>query len=396
MERRIEQDSGGTAGIAVAIVSITAVGLGISLAIPLLSLTLERRGVPAGWIGINAAFFGLASMLATPFVPRLAARFGTKPALAASVLAGAATLPFFYLIDAFWVWFLLRLISGTAVAVTFVLSEFWIAAAAPQARRGLVMGIYATSLSVGLALGPAVLVVTGTEGILPFLAGAGVIGFAAVPVLVARVSSPTIDGHARGAFARFLVLAPAATAAALVVGLAESGSFALLPVYGSRLGHPAETVILFAAAMTLGNVALQIPLGMLSDRVDRRWLLFAFALAGLAGMIALPFVADALVPTLVLLFVWGGFIGGLYTVGLAHLAQRFNGADLVAANSAFVFCYSAGALIGPAALGFGIEASDPHGYAIVLGACFLAYLCLLAVRIGQARADHGASGSGST
>ena len=144
-------------------------------------------------------------------------------------------------------------------------------------------------------------------------------------------------------------------------------------------------MVLFAAAMTLGNVALQVPLGLLSDRFDRRRLLLVSAVAGLIGAAALPLVARDLVPTLILLFVWGGFAGGLYTVGLAHLAQRFTGADLAASNSAFVFAYAAGALVGPAILGLGMELADPHGFAIGLAAAFLGYVALILARIEAAR-----------
>jgi len=371
--------------LVVAIASITAVGLGISLAIPLLSLTLESRGVAPGWIGVNAAAWGLASMVMTPFVPGLAARLGLRPMLAGSILIGAATLPLFYFISDFWLWFPLRFMSGGALATTFVLSEFWIAATAPATRRGLVMGIYATVLSIGFALGPGVLALTGTSGVRPFLTGALIIALAALPVIAAPVRSPVIEAHPHGGFMRYLWIAPAATAAAFIFGSAESGSFALLPVYGSHLGYATQSVVFFAAAMTLGNVALQVPLGLLSDRFDRRRLLLISAVAGLVGAVLLPFVAHMLVPTLVLLFVWGGFAGGLYTVGLAHLAQRFAGADLAASNSAFVFAYAGGALVGPAILGFGMELSDPHGFAIVLAAAFLAYVVLVAARIASAR-----------
>ncbi|HZP18733.1 MAG TPA: MFS transporter [Bauldia sp.] len=380
-----EADGGSTLGLAVAIASVTAVGLGVSLAIPLLSLTLQARGVDPGWIGINAAASGLASMVATPFVPAVARRTGTGMLLAVAILAVAATLPLFYLVGDFWLWFPLRFISGAAIAATFVLSEFWIAAAAPPGRRGLVMGIYATVLSIGFALGPAILSLTGTESILPFLVGAGAIALAVVPVIVAPVKSPIVGRLVRGAFLRFLIVAPAATLAAFVFGIAESGSFAILPVYGSHAGHPADTVVLFGAAMTLGNVALQIPIGLASDRFDRRRLLFICASAGLAGVALMPLLVGSLWPALLLLFVWGGFIGGLYTVGLAHLAGRFTGGDLAAANSAFLFCYAAGTLLGPAALGLGIEAIDPHGFALFLGVPFVAYVGLVLLRMRQSR-----------
>src|SRR4051794_23126254 len=94
-----------TLSLIVAIASITAVGLGISLAIPLLSLTLEARGVVPGWIGANAAAWGFASMATTPFVPSIAARYGIRRLLAGSILGGAVILPFFFFVTDFWLWF---------------------------------------------------------------------------------------------------------------------------------------------------------------------------------------------------------------------------------------------------------------------------------------------------
>ena len=41
-------------------------------------------------------------------------------------------------------------------------------------------------------------------------------------------------------------------------------------------------------------------------------------------------------PLPALLFVWGGVVGALYTVGLAHLGARFTGPDHSSANAAFV------------------------------------------------------------
>jgi len=140
-------------GLVAAIGSIAGVGLGFSITLPLLALTLEDRGISSTWIGINTAFWGLSSLAITPFVSRIAARLGTAQALALSILALAAALPLFYL-SPFWLWFPLRLVAGAALTTTFVLSEFWINVAAPPGKRGVVMGIYATVLSIGFAMGP--------------------------------------------------------------------------------------------------------------------------------------------------------------------------------------------------------------------------------------------------
>jgi hypothetical protein len=53
-----------------------------------------------------------------------------------------------------------------------------------------VLGIYATVLSLGFAAGPLIFSLIGSEGILPFLIGAGIILLAAVPIIMARKENP--------------------------------------------------------------------------------------------------------------------------------------------------------------------------------------------------------------
>jgi MFS family permease len=56
---------------------IFANGLGMGLSLPLFSLLLERNGVSATLNGANAMAGAVAMIIITPFIPALAARFGT-------------------------------------------------------------------------------------------------------------------------------------------------------------------------------------------------------------------------------------------------------------------------------------------------------------------------------
>jgi len=165
----------------------------------------------------------------------------------------------------------------------------------------------------------------------------------------------------------------------------ESGAFALLPLYGQRVGHARDLVVVLGVGVTIGNILLQMPMGLLSDRVDRRKLLFAIAAFGLIGAILLPFVSASFWPFMAALALWGGIVGALYTVGLAHLGSRFSGEDLAAANAAFIFCYSLGGLAGPAVIGAAMDAWNPHGFAAALAVFFAAYLALVIWRIVSSR-----------
>ncbi len=154
-------------GIAAAIGAISAVGTSLSLGLPLLGIVLEQRGVSSAAIGFNSAMAGVASVVTTPFVPKLAARFGAARLLAVMLVVSTLTFPLFYVFDSYVAWLGLRLVFHGAINGAFVLSEFWISALAPKARRGLVLGIYATVLSLGFAVGPAILALVGSKGRCP-------------------------------------------------------------------------------------------------------------------------------------------------------------------------------------------------------------------------------------
>jgi MFS family permease len=373
--------------VSAAIASISAVGIAIGLGIPLLSVILESRGYSATMIGANTATAGLASIAAAPAATPLAARFGVVPVMLLMIVAGAFSFIGFYFAPAFWMWFPLRVILHSALTVLFILSEFWINASAPPQRRGLVLGVYATVLSLGFAFGPWLFARVGSSGFTPFGIAFALVIAAMIPVLAAWSQSPRMHGEGDGrGFWRYLFMVPTATAAVLVFGAVETGGFALFPVYGSNIGYSEKDAALLLSMVGLGNVVLQIPLGLASDRIrDRRLLLAACAVTGLAGMVVLPFISANWTLTAAMLFIWGGVVAGLYTIGLAHLGSRLSGRDLASANAAFVLCYGLGMLAGPQAIGVGMDRLGPDGFAYVLAVFFALYIVLVGSRIVATR-----------
>jgi MFS family permease len=367
--------------LAAAISCIVAVGIGLSLSIPLLSFALDAKGASRTLIGVNTAMGGVASILLAPFIAGWAMRFGVRTILVAAALLGIVSLMAFYVVEPIWAWFPLRFVFSVALTVLFVLSEYWINAAAPEAKRGLVLGIYATALSLGFAAGPYILVKLGTAGIAPYLAGSVLFALATVPVLIAGKAAPTIEEEPSRGFASFLWAAPTATLAALIFGAAETGAFALLPLYGTAVGLDVAGAATLVSLMSLGNLAFQIPMGLIADRVDRRYVLLACGLVGLVGMAIATFMALPVFWLRVLLFVWGGIVAGMYTVGLAHLGARFRGGDLAQANAAFVVMYSAGLMIGPPLAGLGMDLRPPEGLPATFACLFAIYVGVVLRRI---------------
>ncbi|CDN91090.1 MFS transporter [Agrobacterium tumefaciens] len=364
-----------------AISAISAVGVAIGLGLPLLSIILEKRGISSTMIGVNSAMAGVAAMMAAPVTTKIAHDFGVARTMLFAVVVSALSALCFYFADAFWMWFPLRIVFHGATTTLFILSEYWINMTAPPKKRGMVLGIYATGLAVGFAVGPLLFSVVGSEGILPFIVGAAIILLAAIPIFMARGESPELDERPNHHFVRYVWLVPMASAAAFVFGSVQAGGLSLFPIYATREGFNESQAALLLTVMGIGNMVFQIPIGLLSDRMkDRRTMLALMAFAGVCGTLALPLLVDSWILVAALLLFWGGLVSGMYTVGLTHLGSRLKGADLVAANAAFIFCYAMGTIAGPQAVGISMDVAGTDGFAWALAVFFGLYVVLYGFR----------------
>ena len=375
------QQNGQSRVIVASILLVTLVGVALSVANPLLSLEMERWGISSTVSGLTATAAGLGTVLAVPLVPRLSRLFGVPAVISVALAISAAAMMLFYLVPNVLAWSLLRFVLGCGIGIIFTLAEYWINAAANPAKRGLVMGFYATALYAGFAAGPVILALIGTSGWLPYGITGALMAFGLIPLALAGRDTPRIDEPASGSVARFVFSVPTATFGALIFGAVETGIVVLLPVHNVRLSFSEQDAALLLSAFTLGNVLFQLPIGLLSDRMDRRKLLFVLAATSTLLALALPFGPPGFWRFAGLLLLLGGMSGAIYTVGLAHLGARFSGADLASANAAFVMLYSFGLMVGPPALGYGMDKAGALGLPVALGLLMGFYAVLVLTRL---------------
>ncbi len=364
-----------------AVAIVTLVGISLSVSGPLLALEMERWGTPSTLAGLTATLAGIGNLMFVPFVPRLASRFGVKRLVGTMLLVSAGLHLAFWVLPHLWVWAAFRFMLGASIGTLFVLSEYWISAAADPQRRGFIMGAYATALAIGFAIGPLLLAVTGTQGFAPYAATAALILLGALPLTVIGPNAADVHGSPRASVVSYVRLAPAATLAALTVGAIEIGAFTQLSIHGLRMGWPEASAAMLVSAFAIGNVLFQMPVGWLADRLDRRKILFGIAISATVIAASLPLTGAAFWPHAGLLMLLGGLVGALYTVGLAHLSSRFSDADLVSANAAFVMLYSVGQMAGPPLLGAGLDLAGTRGVPTAMALVLGLYAMIVASRL---------------
>jgi len=359
--------------LAAAIASVAVFGIGIGFAMPLFSLLLDGWGTDASLIGLNAACAYLGVIIGPLATPRLVRRLGIRAFLLACLALDVLLFLAMKRFDAIAPWFLLRIGLGLVGASLFTATEAWINMLASDAGRGRIIGLYAASLSAGFAAGPLLLGLTGTAGWTPFLVGAAMNAVAAVPLLALGDLAGGLGREPGAPALAFFVKAPFIMLAVALYGVFESATFALLPIWGVRVGlAPAEAAATLTA-IGLGSLALQVPIGWLSDRLARRAVLRLCGAAGLVGALLLPLVAGSAPTRFLALVLWGGCAAGIYPVALGMAGARFRGTEMLGANAAIIIAYGLGSLVGPALGGAAMDLWNPQGLLAALALLFAAF-----------------------
>lgn len=351
------------------ILTATLVGMTMALSVPLLTLTLERAGHDPLTIGLNAAMGGLGIFLLGPFIDRLVRRLGPVACFRLGlVVCAACQLLFMAWVDP-WYWGAVRLVYGCAGALIFVLNEAAVNNLAPDAQRGRVLGVYASVFTIGFAGGPLLLVLAGTEGSAPFLWAAVLFLVGLLPTIPLRKVEPRLrlqGGTRRYGLAAIARAAPLPLLAVLTYAFIEGAAFALMPVWALGLGLSADMAAALVGIWLSGNILLQVPLGWLSDRLGRTRMIAACGLLSAVGLALLPLLREHMPGLWALLILVGGLTGGLYTLALTVLGDRFRGPDLTVANTAFVMTFQLGMIAGPPLVGAAMEIAGPRSFPLAL------------------------------
>jgi MFS family permease len=344
---------------------------------PFFSLALEKRETSNWLIGLNASLAGAGILFVGPFLPRLIHLMGLRRLVAAQFAISFLSFLAILLFDSIPVWFVARLVMGACFSALWTTTEIWLNGVVDDRHRGRIVGASGTLYAACQFVGPLMLGATGVTGSPPLIAAMLPL---AVGVAVA-LSIPSAVGEAeeeeRGSAEGMRValsLAGALVGAAFLGGVGETAMQALLPLYGLAHGLGDAKASGLVAVFSLGEAVLVAVLGWSADRLGRtRTLQICAVLATLTTLVLPLAITQGLLVTPVL-FLAGGTISGIYTLGVILIGQDFRGQRLALVSTGFAMAYSAGSIVGSTPIGLAIDLFGPNAlpFSIAIGFAVLA------------------------
>lgn len=359
------------AGLAPLLSSVAVLVLGSGLLGTLLALRMDGAGVPVWLIGAVMACYSVGFVGGTLAGPGLIGRVGHVRAFAACAAALASAALAHPLAEHGLAWAALRAASGFSAACLFTVAESWINAASANGRRGRALSTYMAVSYVAQAGSQAMLGWVGPGGFAPFSLVAILVALSLVPLALARGEGPREERAVRLGLARLVRISPLGVAGCFGAGLMGGAFGSLGPVYANALDADPAWVARFMAVAVAAGFSLQVPVGRLSDRFDRRSVFLALCLGVAATAAALALGGSAAggaagagaleIPLLALLAAFGGLVYCVYPTALAHANDHMRPEEIVPASAGLLLTFGLGSIAGPALASAAMGAFGPAG-----------------------------------
>ncbi|MFC6583289.1 MFS transporter [Sulfitobacter aestuariivivens] len=286
-----------------------------------------------------------------------------------------------------WAWIALRGITGFCFAATAMIVESWLSERTDPGNRGRIFGIY-TMVNLGASTaGQLMLTMGDPAGFVFFALGAIFYCLALVPTALSSVTTPTPLVSVRLNLRALWRNSPVAVFAVFWVGLSNASFGTLAAVYAQNVGLVLAAVALFTSIPILAGAIMQIPVGLLSDKMDRRRVLLGVAvLALIADAAFLSFAPEARIANFALAALLGGSIFAMYPVIVAHANDHAEPGTAIQISGGLLLIFGIGSIVGPLVAGW---AMGSIGSRALYGVTALAHLMIIAYTLWRMRQRDG-------
>ena len=357
--------------------------MGAGLLTTLIPVRAHLEGFSDFSLGLIGSFYYVGFMLGCYTGPRLFARAGHSRTFA--VAAGLATTA--TLLQALNVsemsWILTRGLFGFAAAMLYMTMESWLNDRATNETRGRIFASYMVVNYLGLMLGQWLFVTGRPSSFSLFSLAAIFYALCPIPVGLTRTPQPVTSKIPRLNPLKIFRISPVGVAGCIVVGFANAAVWVFAPVYAQDHGMTRGLLAAFMVAFTLGGALSQMPVGRLSDRIDRRYVIAGVTLcAAMAGICLYLLGGRSPTLTLILIGLFGMLSLPLYGLSVAHTNDRLPRESFVEASATLLLINAIASAFGPVLGALVTTRFGTESLFLYTAAFHLAMLVFTLIRLG--------------
>jgi len=365
------------------LLGVVFIMLGNGIHFTLIGVRGGIEGFSAAELAIITSGYFMGFLSGARISPLMIQRVGHVRVFAALGSFMSAGLIAFPLITEPWAWTVLRLLVGFCMSGVYVTAESWLNNAATNETRGKVLSAYMIAQTLGI-IGAQGLLTLGDAGTAVLFIGASMlVSISFGPILLSATSAPVAEVARPMPLRDLFSGSPLGTVGIFLLGSVYATQSGMGAVFGTQIGLATEQIALFVAMLFAGALVLQYPIGWLSDRMDRRKLIFGAASLGAASCTLGWRTGGDLWTLMAAAFLAGGVTTPLYALFLAYTNDFLSAEDMPAASGGLVFTFGLGAIAGPLVTGWAMQGLGPFAFWLVLGATFCAIALYALYRMTQ-------------
>jgi MFS family permease len=320
---------------------------GNGLQFTLLPLRGHEENFGAFAIGVIGSGYYVGFVSGCLLAPYIILRAGHIRAFAALVALAAAVGLAYPLTATIVAWIAFRVLNGFCIAGFYLVIESWLNDRATNQTRGLVMSTYVMVNFFAFTAGQLMVTLYPIKDAENFMVAAMLISLAIIPVALTRSAQPAPITLFSFHPARLYEAAPVGLVASLVIGAANGAFLTLGPLSIAVTDFSVAEAAIFMSVATLAGALAQWPVGILSDRMDRRVVLLTLLIAASLASIVLWLFAETRLLLLGFGFLFGALALPCYALAAAHAYDKTSARDTVQTAATVLLANACGAVIGP-------------------------------------------------
>lgn len=336
------------APVSALLIAIALLVTGHGLQSTLIPLAGSQAGFSDLEIGLvsSSYFIGLVfGCLGAPYVIMRAGHIRAFAALVSLMSAAAILHPI--MVEPL-AWSAIRVISGFCLAGFYMIVESWLNEQASNENRGTIMSIYIVLVYAAMTAGQLSLTVMDIATFIPFAIASVAVSLAVIPVSLTTANQPAPITVVRFRPVKLYRTSPTALVAVLMIGITQGALWMLTPLYAVQIGLTTSQAAYFAAAFVGAGALSQWPIGRLSDRLDRRFVLLGLAVSAvLVSIVFMTVPIDGFAMAIALVLLAGIATQPAYAIAASHAFDHADRSDYVETSSGMNLAFGIGSSFGP-------------------------------------------------